>query len=157
MYAFHDLNAYEGPVHRMEDDFDHGSDNIERGDDNQGSTPTMDLVTKDSLQRAAALFILKAREGHRIPLSVMNTIIGDFQSLFQLAILAFQQKITTTLAEAGTADDDISSAMMHLSERSPLTNLFSGLQTQSQQLAYFRRHFGLVVSIVIIRRALKCW
>ena len=45
-------------------------------------------------------------------------------------------QVETTLKEAGTSDDTITSAMVHMSEGSPFTNLFCGLQTQHQQFAY---------------------
>ena len=116
------------------------------GSINSTVTPTVeDLVTEDALQKTAAMWILKAREQHRIPLSVMDAMMGDFQSLHQVAMEACRHQVETTLKEAGTSDDTITSAMVHMSEGSPFTNLFRGLQTQHQQLAYFCAHFGLVV------------
>ena len=40
-----------------------------------------DLFTEDSQQRVAAVWILKPRKQHCLPLSVMDAMIGDFQSL----------------------------------------------------------------------------
>ena len=51
--------------------------------------------------------ILKACEQHRIPLSVMDDIMEDFQSLYQVAVTACHTRIETWLAEAGIGDDAI--------------------------------------------------
>ena len=116
------------------------------GSINRTVTPTVeDLVTEDTLQKTAAMWILKAREEHRIPLSVMDGMMGDFQSLHQVAMEACRHQVEATLKETGTSDDTITSALVHMSEGSPFTNLFRGLQTQHQQFAYFSAHFGLVV------------
>ena len=46
--------------------------------------------------------------------------------------------------ETQTIGDDL---FTEEAQQSPFMNIFCGLQTLHQQLAYFRRHFGLVVSI----------
>ena len=82
-----------------------------------------------------------------LPLFVMDAMIGDFQSLHQVAMTSCRQRVETALTAAGISEDIIASAMVHMTEESPFMNIFRGLRTQHQQLAYFRRHFGLVVSI----------
>ena len=55
------------------------------------------LVTEDTLQKTAAMWILKAREEHRIPLFVMDGMIGDSQSLHQVAMEACRHQVEATL------------------------------------------------------------
>ena len=106
-----------------------------------------DLFTEDSQQTAADVWILKAQEQPHLPLSVMDAMIGDVQSLHQVAMTSCRQRVERALTGVGKSEDIIASAMVHMTEDSPFMNIFCGLQTQHQQLAYFRRHFGLVVSI----------
>ena len=158
VYARHDLNVEVDLGRSLEVEKESGNegdfDSMEGGT-NTTDTPTMTddlpVVTEDSLPRAAAIWILKARDQHRIPLSVMDTVIGDFRSLYQVSMTACRHKVATTLAEVGVSEDAIASAMVHMDQGSPFTNVFRGLETQHQQLAYFRRHFGLVVSIVVVQ------
>ena len=77
----------------------------------------------------------------------MDAMIGDFQSLHQVAMTSCRQRVERALTGAGISEDIIASAVVHMTEESPFMNIFRRLQTQHQQLAYFRRQFGLVVSI----------
>ncbi len=105
-----------------------------------------DIVTEEAVRRAAALLILKIREGHRIPQSVMDEIVADVSSLYHLALSAIRQQVKATLNDAGVENGIIESTMCHLSAESPLTNIFSGLGNHYQQLQYFKKNFDLVIS-----------
>lgn len=47
-------------------------------------------IDSPQLQKAAATWILKTHELHRIPLSVMDSIIQDVQSLYAIALSSFE-------------------------------------------------------------------
>ena len=81
------------------------------------------------------------------PPFVMDAMIGDFQSLHQVAMTSCRQRVERALTGTGISEDIIASAVVHMTEESPFMNIFRRLQIQHQQLAYFRRQFGLVVSI----------
>ena len=98
------------------------------------------------LKRAAAITILKTRELHRIPLSVMDEIIFDSQSLFAFAISKIRNRVCHELVSAGVSSSVVSSGTEHLQETSPLANLYGGLTTQHQQTRYFQDNFRMVVS-----------
>ena len=158
IYSRHDFTREDDLGHSLEvemepgaheDEFNGMDESLNCGDANSTETQTIgdDLFPEESQQRAAAIWILKAREQHRLPLSVMDAMIGDFQSLHQVAMTSCRQRVETALTAAGISEDIIASAMVHMTEESPFMNIFRGLRTQHQQLAYFRRHFGLVVSI----------
>ncbi len=59
-------------------------------DDTGDDSVRDDTVTEEAIQRAAALLILKIREGHRIPLSVMDAIVADVSA--PLALSAIRQR-----------------------------------------------------------------
>lgn len=129
-------------------DGDEGQDQMEDGgEEGEGGRGGDDDITEEAVQRAAALFILKNREGHRIPQSVMDEIVTDVGSLFHLAMCAVRQKVNATLTEAGVDEGVVKSTMEHLSDRSPFTNVFNGLGTHHRQLQYFKKNFDLVVSL----------
>ena len=90
------------------------------------------------MRKAAALWILKTREVHKIPLSVMDNIISDVQGLFQSALSHLHQHTRNILPE----NEALESAF---SEHSPFVNIFDRLRTQQQQLTYFRKEFKMVV------------
>lgn len=94
-----------------------------------------------AIERAVALWILKIREVHRIPLSVMDKIVSDTQSLFQICFGQIKNRILLHL-EGEVGSDAVSVALRRLTEE----NIFSGLDSQSKQLAYFKKHFNFIVS-----------
>ena len=92
----------------------------------------------DSMRKATALWILKTREVHKIPLSVMDNIISDVQALLQSAVIHLHQHSRSILPQHEALDSTFS-------EHSPFVNIFEGLKTQQQQLSYFRKEFRMVV------------
>lgn len=96
---------------------------------------SQDDVTDDALQRAAALFILKTRENHRIPLSIMDSIIGDVSSLYKLALSAIKKQVISIL-QGGGLNDGVESALTDLFDTSHFANVFLGLETHHRQLQY---------------------
>lgn len=96
IWTFHDVTDSELSSDRERDeesstisDDDHfpspdHSLGVERVDFSMEDTSTID---EQSLQQAAATWILKTRERHRIPLSVFDEIISDMQSFFQVCLL----------------------------------------------------------------------
>ena len=101
------------------------------------------------MQRAAATWILKIREGHRIPLIVMDVIISDLQSLLHVAHSQLLDAVELPLRQAGVSSEVAERIRDELHRANP-ASIFRGLQTQSQQLLYFRTHFRLVVSSEIV-------
>ena len=87
--------------------------------------------------------MLKAREKHRIPLSVMDTMIYDIQSLFDIAISKLSTEVKTYLQQAGVQDEAAKHVDYMFSDFPKISN---GLETQQQQLAFFRSNFNFIVS-----------
>lgn len=96
------------------------------------------------IQRAAATWILKTRERHRIPLSVMDSLIYDVQSLFDIIVSNLSSQVQDCLQNSDVSQGVVESvgSMFH-----SYPSVFTGLQTQQQQLSYFRRNFNFVVSV----------
>ena len=101
-------------------------------------------ATPLNLQQAMALWLLKSREVHKIPLSVMDGIAKDMQSIFDSVTYNFQHDIHSILHEAVNLDEAKNNITKYMSNVN--LNLLQGLQSNSAQLQYFRKHFNLVVS-----------
>lgn len=107
---------------------------------------TTDLFSDESMQKAAAMWVLKTRKLHRIPQSVMDEMVTDIQGLFQASLSKISERIKFTLTEASVEDKICESVLRHLNEEQPLCNIFRGLQSHHQQLSYLKKNCDLVVS-----------
>lgn len=108
----------------------------------------LSTVDDVQLQRAAATWILKTRERHRIPLSVMDAIVHDVESLFEVAVGQLSDRILSKLKDAGVSNEILESVASEC-ESGPPSNMFEGLRTQHQQLMYYKQNFKFVVSIIV--------
>ena len=92
------------------------------------------------------MWILKTRELHKIPQSVIEMMIGDIQSLFQTSLIGISDRVKMTLTEAEISCNVVDSVLGHFKEGGSFCNVFSGLQTHSQQLTFLRNNCDLLVS-----------
>ena len=99
-----------------------------------------------AIQRDVALWILKTREVHTIPLSVMDNIAADAQSLFELVMGQINNHLCACLEKAESVTEAKDCINKELSEAGSLFNILHGLETQSKQLSYFQKHFNFIVS-----------
>ena len=114
---------------------------------------TRDLCTEpqptEDFKKSVALSVLKIRELHRIPISVMDEVMTENQLIFSLAIEAIRSKVSQELSVAGVSHDVSSSVLKHLSESSPLSQLYRGLETEHLRSVYLRENLSLVVSLTL--------
>lgn len=75
------------------------------------------------LQEAAALWLLKTQEMHRLPLPVMDILMEDIESLIHATISCIKQCTITKLKDDQVVGDGSSIVGLHL-------NLFNGLKSQ---------------------------
>ena len=93
---------------------------------------------------------MKSRELNRLPLSVVDCIIKDIQSLQLVSLSIIRDRIRNILASSAEVNEVlVQNIMFELEESNPYLNVFHGLQTQAQQLAFFRKHFALIVSCCV--------
>ena len=157
IFAHHDtsvLNGSQEVIEQMttnenphEESFSAASDEHNPADDSfQESIRTKSR--EGEVQRAAAMWILKTRECNRIPMSVMDSIIFDVQSLFDVALGQMRQSVETILQGNSIPQGVTEAALSQLNEHSTSANIFHGLETQHQQQKYLRTYFNLVVSYI---------
>ena len=97
----------------------------------------------DPSKHAAALFILKTTEKHRLPLSAMEFLASDISSLVANAVHKVEERICAALSATG-AD----ALVREICSEDAINNPFMGLETTYQQTKYFRDHLGLLVSAI---------
>lgn len=94
-------------------------------------------------QRSTALFILKAREIHKIPQSSLDYLLGDISTFMDLNRSMLLHKVAVALEKKGIFMEN---ELQALNESPDITNPFEGLHTEYLQRQYFLQHFNLVVS-----------
>lgn len=102
------------------------------------------MISAEQLKSSVAKWILKHREGHRIPHSVMESIVLGAQSLFQLSTSGLQHSIIEVLKQNNVPADVISHVTTTITDQS---DIFRGLASTYQQNEYIKANFHYVVSI----------
>ena len=93
--------------------------------------------------RAAALFLLKAKEKHRISQLALDGLVGDFSEILDSAVKSFSLSTKECLQTANCSTEIISKVeLVFNSYRNP----FLDLQTAHLQQKYYTRYFNLIVS-----------
>ena len=80
----------------------------------------------------------------------MGSIASDVQSLFQLLLSQLSHQVHSCFDGATSIVDAKSRVLKELNCIDSKYNILNGLETQSQQLAYFKKHLNFIVSISII-------
>ena len=104
-------------------------------------------MTENQLKSAAAKFILKNSEGHRIPSSVMESIVSGAQSLFQIALDGIRSQVEEQLKNSEVSLEVISSVTSHMEDDTQYTKIFKGLETTYRQNKYIKDNFPFVVTL----------
>ena len=100
-------------------------------------------ITK--VENTAAMWILKTRECHQIPISVMQSVINDVESLYAVGLGEQKDRIIEILDQEGASQELKDKVEVEIT-RGPLAHLFQNICTEAKQMSYFKQHFQLVVS-----------
>ena len=133
----------------MTDDYDCGGDDdaAADGEDNgAGDSPTNQSLT---MQEYTALFLMVLREKHKLTQVALQGIIG-VTSLMHCHVDSLHTEVCQQLQLAGTPQTVIDSLECLFSESGTVGQPFAGLETQHQQLKFYRDHFNLIVSCSMI-------
>lgn len=74
------------------------------------------FVRGSQVQITAAMWILKTRECHRIPICVMDSMISDIQSLYKVALQQLGDRVQDALNKACVDPDVINSVMGEMAD-----------------------------------------
>ena len=151
VYTWHDMSEFESEQSTIVNPSENldllAEDNTlgEEFDDQFSITPSH-VSVEDTLKKAAAQWILKTREIHRIPVSTMNDIIVEVQYLFEVAVSEIRDRVQRKIQDTSASSDVSELILEELGDSNPMLDLFHGLKTHHQQMRYFQAHFRLVVS-----------
>ena len=90
------------------------------------------------IKKAVALCLIKSSELHKIPESVMNTIVADIQDLFDFIMESLNLNITSILHKAPNINRAQKIIAQHL--HSSTYNIFKGLQTSAIRRSYIKQN-----------------
>lgn len=102
----------------------------------------------DDIKRAAAIWILKVKEKHRISQMAMQEIIQDVTELFQTCLLDLCSTLKSDLRAKNVDEEIVTSIEHHFGHDGKYGQPFRGLGTEYYQLKYFKEQFSMVVSRV---------
>lgn len=105
--------------------------------------------TQKDLNRQVALWILKLKEGKGLPQSTVDEVLSGVTELCNDIVSHLRDELHKVLNSAKLSSSDIPGFDDILSDDSPYTNPFRNLQTHHLQMAYYRKDFNLVVSILL--------
>lgn len=148
VYAYHGDRDMSQLVPTDVHSGDHGGVGSSGEDYTTDREETQSPSSDDVLQRAAAMWILKTKEKHRIPQSSMEAIIRDVQGFLQLVLGEIHSALSSSLSEAALDASSLSSMASIFQPDSIFGNPFKRLQTQHLQFKYYKDNFGFVVSAI---------
>ena len=108
------------------------------------------VCTSEIITKAVAMWILKSREIHKLPLSVMNNTMEDIQSFLDVIMGSLKTKILSQLSSSHS--HSITAVEKIVSEQFEMlsSNVFKSFRINSLQMRFFRQQMGLVVSVTVV-------
>lgn len=129
------------------------SDCRNKHDVNMGSNEINDdYVEEDAInamRHQNAQFILKTKDVNLLTQKCLDNIVDDSTQLVQRVVNAVKSELQDCLESAGINFDTIPRLNDIFGEENPIMNPFQHVSTKYKQNAYFKEHFGLVVSDII--------
>lgn len=114
----------------------------------QPSEPTP--LDPSELKKAAATWILKVKEGHKLPQSTINSVFNDFIEFNCLLLQDLHSVVIQKNRSAGLDPDTVSGLSEVFDSNSLYGKPFQGLETQYLQQKYLRENFSMVVSRILV-------
>lgn len=124
------------------------------GDDNNEQVCSL-VMSPQELQKSTALFLLGIKEKYKLTQVAIQGIIEGVTGLFQSHHSSLYSRVSDELLHNGTSSDLVSS-LETIFENGPFGDPFLGLETQYQQMKFYRSHFSFIVSYSLMERSLNC-
>ena len=100
----------------------------------------------DTMRHQNAQFILKTKETNLLTQKFLDNIVDGSTELVQGTVNAIKSGVQDCLENAGINFDAIPVLNDLFAEENPISNPFQHVSTKHKQNAYFKEHFGLIVS-----------
>ena len=100
----------------------------------------------DTMRHQNAQFILKTKETNLLTQKCLDNIVDGSTELVRGTVKAIKSGLQDCLENAGINFDAIPGLNDLFAEENPISNPFQHVSTKHKQNAYFKEHFGLIVS-----------
>lgn len=104
------------------------------------------IISGIKLKEAAAIWILKIKEKHKLSQKAVKEIIDDVTLFFQGLLMDIWEEVECLLQTANITPDTMSSLRALFSSGGKYSQPYKGLETEYNQLKFFKNHFSMVVS-----------
>ena len=97
--------------------------------------------------RSAALFVLKAKQVHKVSQCVLTNILFDYSEMHENNIREICEKVMVTLDGffQGSTPETLKISMGEIFASPQASNPFHGLETRQKQITAFYKHFNIIV------------
>ena len=143
-----DYNLTNQPVATSSDPHD-GSDTTENHDCNWHTVheDSVELsTTLSTIQTSSALFLLGLKEERKLTQTALQGVIEGVTTLSRSRLSALHAEVCSALNSAGVSPSSIPGLSELFDSDGAFGQPFSGLETQHQQLNFYKTHFQFVVS-----------
>ncbi len=103
-------------------------------------------ATPPSIHESSALFLMGLKEERKLTQVALQSVIEGVTSLTQIRLTVLHGDVCSKLQAAGISPSSIPGLDELFDIERPFGRPFMGLETQHQQLAFYKAHFGLIVS-----------
>ena len=124
----------------------HGNDEFNLNDNDAEVDGAADQSYDNVVQREAAKFILKTRDGKKITQTAMNGVVADTKILIEKAVESLESEVMKKLDEFPCLRADDKQSIKEVFAESTAINPFDGIETRYKQEYYFKEHFNDAVS-----------
>ena len=123
-------------------------DQSDESDCDLGVAEGEEACSQEVLQKSTALFLLGLKEKHKLTQAAVQSVVEGVTSLLQQQLDILHTQVCSRLTEAGVTMLPGLDALF--SEDGANARPFLGLETQHQQLKYYKTHFNFIVSTCTI-------
>ena len=109
--------------------------------------PTLNPIS--ALQESSALFLLKAKEGQKLTQTALQDVIEGVTGLNQARLDIMYSAVSRVLTEAGISPASLPGLSDIFDPNGEFGRPFLGLETQYQQLKFYKTHYQFVVCLFL--------
>jgi len=103
-------------------------------------------TTLSIIQTSSALFLLGLKEERKLTQTALQGVIEGVTTLSRCRLDALHVEVCSVLNAAGISPSSIPELNELFDRDGPFGQPFSGLETQHQQLHFYKTHFQFIVS-----------
>ena len=110
---------------------------------------TNTCTTLTTAQTSSALFLMGLKEKRKLTQTALQGVIEGVTALSQSRLSALHDEVCSVLSAAGISPSSVTGLAELFDADGPFGRPFLGLETQHQQLRFYKTHFQLIVSLLI--------